>query len=53
MVQDQRMRNTRRSSDILQPETLGPGSGDQRLRRLQDQPARLFGRAAQPLASPI
>ena len=49
MVQDQRMRNTRRGGDVLQPEPLGSGARDQRLRSFQDQPASLFSRAAQPL----
>jgi hypothetical protein len=45
MVQDQRMRNTRGGSDVLQPKALGSGARDQSLRGFQDQPTRFFGRA--------
>ena len=51
MVQDQRMRDTRGGGDVLQPEPLGSGAGDQGLSRFQDQSARLFRRAALPFAS--
>ena len=51
MVQDQRMRNSRGSRDILQPESLGSGGRNQLLRRPQDQLSGLFRCAALPFAS--
>src|SRR6266851_9528978 len=52
MVEDQRMRYPRDSGDVLQSEPLRSGAGDQGLRRLQDQPARLLRRSAQPFDPP-
>src|SRR4029077_20966623 len=46
MVQDQRMRNSRGSGDVLQPKPLGSGARDQRLRCVQDQSPRFFRGAA-------
>src|SRR5262249_40495270 len=51
MVQNQWMRNSRGSRDILQPESLGSGGRNQLLRRPQDQLSGLFRCAALPFAS--
>ena len=49
MVQDQRMRDAGGGGDVVQPQPFGPGARDRRLRRLEDEPARLVRRAADPL----
>jgi hypothetical protein len=46
MMQDQRMRDTGFGGDILQPQPLWPAARDERLRRVEDQLARFFRRAA-------
>ena len=51
MVQDQRMRYSCGSRDILQPEPLGSGGRNQLLRRSQDQLSGFFRCAALPFAS--
>ena len=49
MVQDQRVRDAGRGGDLLQPQSLRSGAGDQLLRGFQDQPPRFLGCAARPL----
>ena len=49
MVQDQRVRDAGRGGDLLQPQSLRSGAGDQLLRGFQDQLPRLLRGAAGPL----